>query len=170
MAPSLRELTGEDLFDPVDLSRHVCGGDPGDVGDGDSVETVEVQEDDLTVDGLKLLNQTVEPLHSDLPVNRGLGVREVRQVLEVVEGDQHPCVSAAMLDDMRSPDIVCHPVDPCPERALAIERRQAPPGRKMNLLEKIAPFLRVGFVRSCKALESCAEGAEYLLVEIVLRH
>jgi hypothetical protein len=76
-------------------------------------------------------------------------VREHFELFETHESLKDP----ALAKDVRSGNVVGHPIDPGPRGTAGIEAQETPPQLKMNLLEQVATLFRVSLVRAREPLE-----------------
>lgn len=56
-------------------------------------------------------------------------------------------------------------IDPRPQGAAPIERRQTPPNREVDVLEQIPAFVGIGFVSVREPLDRGAKRVENLMIE-----
>ena len=61
-----------------------------------------------------------------------------------------------------------HAINPRTQRAATVKTLETSPKTNVNLLQEIAPQVRVGFVSPCQTLERCRVICRSFLVKIVL--
>ena len=107
--------------------------------------------------GLSCLIKLVQPFERAAAIERLLfaGGRGER-FQAVIERDDARRVGPRP-KHLRDRRVVSDPVDPGPKGASAVESSKAPPERDMNLLQQVATFVRVAFVRPRQPLQRRAE-------------
>jgi hypothetical protein len=133
----------------------------------DAASTSSRYRRDAAIERLECLYECEEPFESDVTIGGPLPVAAVRHRGQFVEADERGAL-APPAQDLRRDDVVRDTVDPGSERTASVETREAAPERDVDVLNKIAAFIRVGLVRPRQAFDCRAVTASGLLVERVL--
>src|SRR5580765_6972316 len=100
-------------------------------------------------------------------MGRALPVVAIGRHRQGIEADESRSL-AAPAQHLGCDDVVCNAVNPGSECTTAVEARETPPERHVDVLHEIAAFVPVRLVRPRQALDGRAVAGSGLLVELVL--
>src|SRR5579863_5806593 len=116
----------EQPLDTVNFGGNVTGREGGDFGDGGSGLALQVEQDDLAVEGLEPVDALKQAGESILAIGLCLTAGGGGLGFERVEVDQAGG-NAATAQQMRRADVVGHAIDPRLQAAAPVEQAEAPP-------------------------------------------
>jgi len=130
------------------------------------VHAFQIAEHHLTIERGELLNERPQPpdLQPAIEAVRGLGwIRRGR--IELVQRDELMASKPEHPGNVCGGGVVGDAIDPRPQGAAPIERRQTPPNREVDVLEQIPEFVGIGFVSVREPLDRGAKRVENLMIE-----
>src|SRR6188508_2499282 len=100
MVSFLASAVGQDLPDPVKLRGNVSGREPRHFADRRRVESFEIQQHELAIEGLELSQQRVEPLLIEALSRDPFAVDCMRPGFERLEAHQGVRTTTSMTQDV----------------------------------------------------------------------
>jgi len=150
----------------VNFHRNIRGGNSCDLTDRCGIHSFEIGEDHLPVNRLQPLDQPEEAFHCRTAVHAKLPLVADGCTFHVFQADESG-VRPLLTDDVRSSNIVCHLIDPCPQRTALGKVFEAAPEGQVYLLEKVLAPVRVGFVGSSYPFQSRAVSVRGLGIKLI---
>jgi hypothetical protein len=167
MSASFIKCSSQNVFDAVNLGRHIPRCQAGDLADGRRVHALQIRENDLAIHRLQLLYQREQAAERLLVV--GVRHRLVCQMVELFQADQHVRVHATLPDRVGCGGVVSNTIHPGAHRATLVPTGKAAPEGKVYFLQKVATIIRVGLVGAGQAFQRGAVSGGSFAVSVVLR-
>ncbi len=100
-------------LDAVKFGRDVPSREAGNVCDAGSIDTFQVEQDNLSVYRLEFPDQPRQPLQRKMPVSNGFSVAAITGNINLVDAHQVSRLHTAVIEDMRCRHVMRYAVDPC---------------------------------------------------------